>query len=78
MNAPKIPQLRPAAVAQNGDDFIEDRIDEDLNVALVEMQIAARDDLDELGLDHGPFPVFVPPVARTEDGSRGRLTRVLS
>src|SRR5256885_722767 len=46
-------QLHPVAPGQRIRDGVEDRVDQDLDVALVEMRVLLGDLEDELRLDHG-------------------------
>src|SRR4051794_13143900 len=48
----KAAQLHPIALRQRADDFVEDRVDDVLDVALVEVRVLRRDALYQFGLDH--------------------------
>ena len=44
--------LDPIAASQRGTDLVEDRVDDVLDVALIQVRVLPRDTLDEFGLDH--------------------------
>ena len=46
------PQFDTVALAHGADDLVEHRIDDALDVAVIEMRILLRDLLDQFGLDH--------------------------
>ena len=50
-------QFDPVAILHGADDFVEDLVDDALNVAVIEMGIAVGDLLDEFRLDHDFAPV---------------------
>src|SRR5918997_698862 len=56
-------------------DGVEDGVDDVLDVALIEMRIALRDLLDELGFDHGKIP---PSPCRCSYFSRAGCQRARS
>ena len=45
-------QLDPVATRQGGDDLVEDRVDDVLDVPLIEVRVVLGDTLNEFGLDH--------------------------
>jgi len=45
-------QFHPVAARQGGDDFIEDRVHNVLDIPLVEMRVVLGDTLNEFGFDH--------------------------
>jgi hypothetical protein len=52
-------QFHTVTTLQGVSDFIEQRVDDALHVAQIEMRIGGRDFLDEFGLDHiARCPIF--------------------
>src|SRR6185437_7661125 len=48
----KTAQLHPIAACQGSDDLVEDRVDDILDIPLVEVRVMLGDTLNEFGLDH--------------------------
>ena len=48
----KSPQFNPVAARQRGNDLIEDRVDDVLDIPLVQMRVVLGDTLNKLGFDH--------------------------
>jgi hypothetical protein len=59
----KTTQLDPIATRQGGDDLIENRVYDILDIPLVEVRVVLGDTLNEFGFDHrewGPGPCGYP------------------
>src|SRR5215213_5596103 len=66
-------QLDPVAARHRGDDLVEDRVDDVLDVALIEMRIGRRNMLYQFGLDHRTCPLQSTPnwMCRISSPSKG-------
>jgi hypothetical protein len=52
--SPEAAQLDAVATGERCNDLVEDRVDDSLDITLIEVRVLYSDTLDELGLDHRP------------------------